>query len=155
MAQAAYAGDLQAHEASGSHSARLSAENARHIRDSYRLIEPVDALVATLFFRRLNDTAPEVRPFLAGCEAVHRERLRVALGLAVASVDRFGDIVSPLRLLGARYRALGVTEYHYGAVAEAFMWTLRQSLGAHWTAEVEHAWTALFTLIAETMTASD
>lgn len=57
-----------------------------------------------------------------------------------------------LRLLGSKYRAQGVTEMHYGAVGEALLRTLRQSLGKHWTNETADAWTALYTVVAEVMT---
>ena len=70
-------------------------------------------------------------------------------------VGRFGQIVLALQLLGDKYRGLGIEEFHYGAVGEALLWTLKQSLGAHWSPDIEDAWAAAFTAIAETMTGSD
>lgn len=130
----------------------LSPEHARHLRVSYRLIEPAADLVATLFFRRLRTIAPELQPFLNGSEEAQRRQLLTALLLAVASLDRFQDVLPALNLLGAKYRAMGVTEMHYGAVGEALLWTLKQSLGEDWTSETADAWTALCTVVAEVMT---
>lgn len=132
--------------------AALSPRHVALLNDSFARVEPASELVATLFFRRLTESEPDIASFLAGDEAEQRRQLISALNLAVASLERFDEIVPALKLLGTRYRQRGVTEYHYGAVGESLLWTLGHSLGSHWTAEVEEAWMALFTLIAETMT---
>lgn len=124
------------------------------LRGSYAMLEPAGDLVATLFFRRLNEIAPEVLALLPASAEEQHSQLRSSLALAIASLDRFADITPALKLLGSRFRSLGVTEFHYGAVGEALLWTLQQSLGPHWTAETADAWTAFCTEIAEIMTAS-
>jgi len=124
------------------------------LKASYRALEPALDLVATLFFRRLDEIAPEVRAMLPESEAAQHGQLKSSLALAVASLDRFADIHPALKLLGTRFRGLGVTEFHYGAVGEALTWTLRHSLGSQWTPEVADAWTAFCTEIAEIMTGS-
>ena len=131
----------------------MSAEHIRCVRETYLAVEPASDLVATLFFRRLDEIAPEVRPFLGADMVEQRKQLLISLGLAVAALDRFDDIVPALKLLGAKYRAAGVTELHYGAVGEALIWTLKQSLGSKWSPDVEDAWTAMCTQVAEVMTA--
>lgn len=124
------------------------------LRGSYQRIEPASELVATLFFRRLNEIAPEVLALLPTSAEEQHSQLRSSLALAIASLDRFADITPALKLLGSRFRSLGVTEFHYGAVGEALLWTLQNSLGSHWTSETADAWTAFCTEIAEIMTAS-
>ena len=133
----------------------MSAEHNRCVRETYLAVEPASDLVATLFFRRLDEIAPEVRPFLGEDIVEQRKQLLISLGLAVASLDRFDDIIPALNLLGAKSRAMGVTELHYGAVGEALIWTLKQSLGSKWSPEAEDAWTAMCTLVAEVMTGSE
>ncbi len=131
----------------------VSAEHIHFVRESYSHIQPASGLVAELFFRRLVDVAPDLEPMLDRDMVEQRRQLLGALSLAVESLDRFDRIVPALKLLGARYRGMGITELHYGAVGEALLWTLHQSLGAHWSSDLEDAWTAAFTAIAETMTA--
>ncbi|MDA7946358.1 MAG: hemin receptor [Hyphomicrobiaceae bacterium] len=132
----------------------VSAENIRVLRETYLAVEPASDLVATLFFRRLDEIAPEVRPFLGEDINEQRKQLLISLGLAVAALDRFDDIIPALKLLGSKYRTMGVTELHYGAVGEALIWTLKQSLGSKWSADAEDAWTGMCTLIGEVMTAA-
>ncbi len=153
MADVAYAETFNVAEQSAHAAHQISVEHTRLVQDSYRLVEPASDLVATLFFRRLMEISPELQPMLEGDEAEQRKQLLISLGLAVAALDRFDDIIPALKLLGVKYRAMGVTEFHYGAVGEALLWTLRQSLGAYWSNDIEDAWTAMCTLIAEIMTA--
>lgn len=131
-----------------------AAAQAAVLKASYRALEPALDLVATVFFRRLDEIAPQVRTMLPESAAEQHRQLKSSLALAIASLDRFADIHPALRLLGSKFRSLGVTEFHYGAVGEALTWTLQQSLGAQWTPEVADAWTAFCTEIAEVMTAS-
>lgn len=152
MANTAYADDLIEHETALQPGAQISPENVRLIQESYRLFEPASDLVASLFFQRLLEVAPEVRPMLLGDMEEQRKQLLISLGLAVAALDRFNDIIPSLMLLGAKYRAIGVEPYHYGGVGEALLWTLKQSLGSNWSPELEDAWTALCTVVAEAMT---
>ena len=155
MTNTAYAEILDVADSSAMPGNRISFDHSRLLQDSYRLVEPASDLVATLFFRRLMEIAPELKPMLEGDEAEQRQQLLVSLGLAVAALDRFDDIVPALKLLGVKYRTRGITEFHYGAVGEALLWTLKQSLGSHWSPEVEDAWTAMCTVIAEIMTANE
>ena len=154
MADVNYAGTRGAAETSALPEYHISVEHAELVQHSYRLVEPASDLVATLFFHRLMDISPELRPLLEGDEAEQRWHLLISLGLAVASLERFDDIVPALKLMGVKYRARGVTEFHC-AVGEALLWTLHQSLGSHWSSDVEDAWTAMCTLIAEIMTDSE
>ncbi len=123
------------------------------VRESYRHIQPASGLVAELFFRRLIGIAPDLKFILDDDMDEQHRQLLGALSLAVASLDQFDRIVPALKLLGAKYRGMGVAEIHYGAVGEALLWTLKKSLGAHWSSDIEDAWTAAFTVVAETMTA--
>lgn len=155
MADVSHAGTRGAAETSALPKYHISVEHTELVQHSYRLVEPTSDLVATLFFRRLVDISPELGPLLEGDEAEQRRQLLISLGLAVASLERFDDIVPALKLMGVKYRARGVTEFHYGAVGEALLWTLHQSLGSHWSSDIEDAWTAMCTLIAEIMTDSE
>lgn len=132
----------------------ISAEHTRLVRTSYALVEPAGDLVAKLFFRRLTKIEPKLERMLGGDMETQSRQLLSALALAVASLERVEKISPALKLLGVKYRGLGIEEFHYGAVGEALLWTLRQSLAAHWTYDIEDAWVAAFTVIAETMVGS-
>lgn len=59
-----------------------------------------------------------------------------------------------LQNLGRSHRGFGVEERHYDSVEAALIWTLRTSLGAGFTPEIERAWTSVYRHMAGIMTAS-
>jgi hemoglobin-like flavoprotein len=62
------------------------------------------------------------------------------------------DTLVPILLqLGQRHVGYGTQTAHYDMVGAALLWTLRQRLGAQFTAEVEAAWATAYTFIATTM----
>ncbi|MEP7190309.1 MAG: globin domain-containing protein, partial [Roseiflexaceae bacterium] len=62
--------------------------------------------------------------------------------------------VPAVQELGQRHARYGVRDHHYDTVAAALLWTLRQGLGKAFTLEVEQAWIAAYTLLADTMKAA-
>jgi hemoglobin-like flavoprotein len=56
--------------------------------------------------------------------------------------------------LGRRHVRYGVTDDHYAKVADALLWTLGQGLGDGFTPAVREAWTATYTVLADTMKAA-
>jgi hemoglobin-like flavoprotein len=73
------------------------------------------------------------------------------LSFAVASLNRPDTILPAVRQLGAKHGGYGVAPQHYQTVGAALLWTLGQGLGEQFTPEVEEAWTAVYTLLAQTM----
>ncbi|MGD9866390.1 MAG: globin domain-containing protein [Hyphomicrobiales bacterium] len=131
----------------------LSPAHKRLVVESFAQVSPAAGLVARLFFWRLSEISPATLAMFPGDTEEQCEKLVSSLNLAVASLDRFEDIVPSLKLLGAHNRALGVEPMHYGLVAEALLWTLANALGPRFTAECRDAWVALFTRLGEVMTA--
>lgn len=129
----------------------LTAEQKALVRESFARIEPAIELVVQLFYKRLFDIAPEVRPLFSENMRDQHKKLISALRLSVAALDKLEDLVPTLKLLGAKHRSYGVQATHYGAVGEALLWTLRQSLKNQFTPEVHDSWVAVYTLLAETM----
>jgi hemoglobin-like flavoprotein len=72
------------------------------------------------------------------------------IGTAVAGLNNLEVLVPAVRDLGARHIGYGVQETHYEIVGEALLWTLEQGLGADFTDEVKDAWTAVYTVLAQT-----
>ncbi|MCA9969198.1 MAG: hypothetical protein KC425_03230 [Anaerolineales bacterium] len=73
------------------------------------------------------------------------------LSFAVAGLHKPDRIVPAVRQLGSRHVGYGVQPHHYQTVGAALLWTLAQGLGSQFTPEVEAAWTAAYTLLADTM----
>jgi nitric oxide dioxygenase len=121
------------------------------IQDTFAAVRPNDEAAADLFYSRLFEIAPEVRPMFRGDLKEQGRKLMATLAFVVAGLSRFDKLKAAVSKLGSRHASYGVQDQHYAAVAEALLWTLRQGLGASFTSEAEEAWTVAYTMLAGTM----
>lgn len=121
------------------------------VQDSFALIAPDRELVAKLFYDRLFELDPALRPLFTGDMAEQGRKLMAMLGLVVRSLQQVGGLVPVLESLGERHRLYGVTESHYETVGAALLWALEKGLGEAFTGHVRDSWAAAYRLVAETM----
>lgn len=124
------------------------------VQHTFRQVSPIADQAAALFYARLFELDPSLRPLFRGDLPSQGRKLMQALTLAVTTLDRMGTLLPILRQLGVRHVGYGVRDHHYATVGNALLWTLRQGLGNAFTTEVEAAWAALYTLVADTMRAA-
>ncbi|MEI6160413.1 MAG: globin family protein [Roseococcus sp.] len=122
------------------------------LRDSFARVAPVAESAAALFYARLMERDPSTRALFAHTDmAAQGAKLMQALGMAVATLERPEILLPRLRDLAQRHVAYGVEREHYASVGEALLWTLGQSLGAAYTAEIADAWAEAFAVLADVM----
>lgn len=121
------------------------------IRDSFAHLHRRKTETARIFYDRLFDIAPEVRPLFKGDIAAQGTKLMETLLVAIATLNDRDGLTILLEKLGRDHRGYGVAEHHYDHVGAALIWTLQASLGAGFTPAVEQAWRALYGDIAATM----
>jgi hemoglobin-like flavoprotein len=124
------------------------------VQQSFALVEPIADDAGAMFYARLFELNPSLRPLFTGDIAAQSRKLMQMLKTAVSALDRVETIVPAVEALGARHLRYGVEEAHYATVAEALLWTLERGLGEHFAPEVRNAWIAAYTLLAETMKAA-
>lgn len=129
----------------------MTAREVTLVQESFRKVLPSTEQVAALFYARLFEIEPAVRGLFNGDMQEQGKKLFQMLGLAVGSLECFETVGPHLRQLGARHLGYGVRDEHYSSVGVALLWTLERGLGAAFTSEVKHAWTALYAAIANTM----
>jgi NAD(P)H-dependent flavin oxidoreductase YrpB (nitropropane dioxygenase family)/hemoglobin-like flavoprotein len=121
------------------------------IRASFAHVAPIKREAAALFYGRLFEIAPTLRPLFKGEMEAQGAKLMAMLATAVANLDRLEEIVPAVRALGARHAGYGVQAADYGPVAEALLWTLGHALGDAFTTETRDAWVAAYTILAGQM----
>jgi hemoglobin-like flavoprotein len=121
------------------------------VKSSWLKVFPIAEQVAKLFYGRLFEIAPEVKPLFKSDMKEQGKKLMQMLNTAVGNLDNLGVIVPAVKDLGVRHAEYGVTDEHYDAVGEALLWTLGQGLGAEFTEEVEAAWTETYFTLADVM----
>lgn len=121
------------------------------VRDSFALVVPRADEVTAMFYGRLFELDPTLRPMFKADMAPQRQKLAQMLAAAVKGLDRPEQLIPVVRELGRRHATYGVVEAHYDTVGAALLWTLEQQFGAAFTPEVKDAWTDVYTLLATTM----
>lgn len=129
----------------------MNQTQVQHVQGSFELVKPIADTAADLFYGRLFELDPSLRPYFKEDLREQKAKLMATLAFAVAGLDRPETILPAVQSLGRRHVGYGVRPGHYQTVGAALLWTLAQGLGARFTPEVEDAWIAAYTLLATTM----
>lgn len=129
----------------------MTPEQAQLVKQSFAKVAPIAEQAADLFYTRLFEIAPEVKPLFKGDIKEQGRKLMSTLGLAVGSLDRLPQLVPVVQDLGRKHAGYGVRGEHYDKVAAALLWTLEQGLGPDFTPETKAAWTEVYGILAGVM----
>ncbi len=129
----------------------MNPEQIRLVQDSFAQVIPIADTAAELFYGRLFELDPALRPMFRGNMQEQGRKLMSTLRVVVVGLSRLEQIVPAVRELGRRHVAYGVQDEHYDTVAQALLWTLEQGLGDQFTPETREAWVTAYTLLATTM----
>jgi len=121
------------------------------IRQSFALVAPISDTAAALFYQRLFELDPALRPMFPASLVGQGRKLMQMLGAAVGLLDKPATLIPTLESLGRRHAGYGVRDEHYATVGSALLWTLEQGLGPAFTPEVRAAWIGLYDVVATTM----
>ena len=121
------------------------------VQDSFAKVRPIASTAADLFYGRLFEIAPQVRPMFPDDMTEQKKKLMAMLGLAVANLHKPDTVVPALQNLGRQHVAFGTQPAHYEPVGAALLWTLEQGLGPDFTPEVHEAWVETYGLVASVM----
>lgn len=132
------------HEPTRTTPAALSPRQIALVRESFAAVIPIRQTAATLFYARLFELVPEVRPLFPRDLDAQGAKLMAVLAAVVHDLDR-PEVMRPnIEALALRHVGYGATAAHYPAVGAALIWTLEQGLGARFTEEVRAAWAAAY-----------
>jgi len=121
------------------------------VQSTWSQVLPIADTAATLFYGRLFELDPALRPLFKPDLASQKKNLMQTLGFAVGSLNHPEALLPAVKQLGKRHAGYQVKDEHYATVASALLWTLEQGLGAGFTPEVKAAWTTVYMTLADTM----
>jgi nitric oxide dioxygenase len=122
------------------------------IRESFAAAKELADPLARLFFGRLFQISPEVRPLFRSDMNAQGKKLMDLLELVVGSVGHLDPLRPRLRELGARHVGYGVEPHQYEAVSAALIWAIGQA--SVLTMESREAWRVLLNEISAEMLSS-
>jgi hemoglobin-like flavoprotein len=130
---------------------------------SWRLVTPILGTAVELFYKRLFELRPDLRPLFPQDMEGQREKLAATLSFVVRSLDwplqewakdqdPETDLFLVVLALGRRHRNLyRVDDAHYAPVGEALMWALDQGLGQVFQGTTRAAWEKAYKMLSTAM----
>ncbi|MCU7843356.1 MAG: hemin receptor [Candidatus Thiodiazotropha sp. (ex Monitilora ramsayi)] len=131
----------------------MSPEEINYVKESWSKVVPISDQAAVLFYGRLFEVYPEVKPYFKGNMEDQGKKLMTMIGMAVNSLDNLEPLIGAIQDSGRRHAEYGVKDEDYDKVADALIWTLEQGLGDAFTDEVKGAWVNTYTALASVMKA--
>ncbi len=129
----------------------MTPEQIELVQTTWAKVAPSADQVAVLFYDRLFEIAPEVKPLFKSDMTEQGQKLMQMLAVAVNGLPQLESIVPAVQEMGVRHTDYGVADSHYDSVGAALLWTLEQGLGDAFTPEVKEAWAVTYTTLATVM----
>ena len=129
----------------------ISNEEVQLVQSSWKKVAPISETAADLFYGKLFELDPSVKPMFPDDMAEQKKKLMQTLAVCVNGLDDLEQILPAVEALGKRHLDYKVEDAHYETVGAALLWTLEQGLGDEFTAETREAWTKVYTALAATM----
>ncbi|MDB5608930.1 MAG: putative nitric oxide dioxygenase [Bradyrhizobium sp.] len=114
------------------------------VQQSFAKVAPISEAAAVIFYDRLFEVAPSVKPMFPLDMKEQRKKLMATLAVVVNGLSNLESVLPAASALAKRHVSYGAKAEHYPVVGGALLWTLEKGLGDGWTPEVAEAWTAAY-----------
>lgn len=129
----------------------ITANQKELVQTTFGMVVPIADKAAEIFYAKLFELDPELKPLFKGNMAEQGNKLMTMLAAAVKGLDDLEALVPVVQDLGKRHIGYGIMDSHYDTVGAALLGTLEAGLGEAWDRDVKEAWIAVYTLLATTM----
>lgn len=124
------------------------------VKESHGWVIPISEPAADIFYQRLFEMAPEVKPLFKGDLKEQGRKLMATISVVVNSLDRLEQVLPAVKDLAVRHVGYGVRNEHYDVVGAALIWALTTGLGERFTEAHKAAWTETYAALAGVMRAA-
>ena len=121
------------------------------VQSSFEKVRPNSQAAGEIFYDRLFELEPSVRPRFKGDMKQQQRKLMDTFEIIVKGLSIQEVILPALQELGKRHVRYGVQPEHYDTVASALLWTLDNALGEEFTLDVRDAWVEAYTFMSGVM----
>lgn len=129
----------------------MTADQIHLLRKSFGRVEEQAQVAALVFYRRLFELNPKLRPLFKTDIESQAAKLMDMLGLALSLTSRPGALEVELMESGKRHAGYGAREEDYATVGQAMIGMLEEVLGKEFTPATRDAWLAFYTYTSDTM----
>ncbi len=129
----------------------LTPQQVETLQSSFRILEPLGATVAELFYLRLFELDPSVVPLFKGNMKEQGRKFMQVVAVAVGGISGLTTLVPVIKQLGIRHAIYGVQPEHYDSVREALLWAIARVLQDAYTEDVRTAWVMAYAALVGVM----
>ena len=129
----------------------LSTDDVERVRTSFDRVWAFSARTADLFYGRLFEIAPEVRPLFRRGMDEQKSKFMSTLAVIVGSLDDNSKLITLTESLARQHDSYGILPAHYELVGEALLWSLERGLGEDWTPGVTASWSKAYGIVSNFM----
>ncbi len=126
----------------------MTPDQVKAIQGSFAEVVPISEQAAAIFYGRLFEIAPEVKPLFRGDLEEQGRKLMAMLAAVVNGLGNLESVLPAASALAKRHIDYGVNAADYEPVGAALLWTLERGLGPKWTPELATAWTAAYAVLS-------
>ena len=126
----------------------MTPEQIALVQESFSKVAPISETAAQMFYGRLFEIAPEVKPMFPADMTEQRKKLMATLAIVVNGLGHLESVLPAASALAKRHVSYGARSDHYPVVGGALLWTLEKGLGEAWTPETAAAWTAAYATLS-------
>jgi hemoglobin-like flavoprotein len=123
------------------------------IQESFGRVAPVADRAAQMFYQRLFEIAPQVRPLFKGEIDAQGRKFMATLTVTLSGLEKFDRLKPGLEALARQHVRFGVRPEHFAPLGEALIWALAEALGDDFSLETREAWEAAYGEMAKVMAA--
>lgn len=130
----------------------LTTEQVALVQTSWAKCVPIADTAADLFYGKLFELDPELRPLFPADLADQKKKLMAMITAAVDGLTDLAALVPVVQDLGRRHAVYyKVTAPMFDTVGAALLDTLEKGLGETWDADHKEAWTLVYGVLSKTM----
>jgi len=129
----------------------LDSERIHLLRRSFARLETRPVISALVFYRRLFELEPALRPLFTHDIEDQSRKLMEMLSWTLDKLNDLSGLQSALESLGARHVGYGVRGKDYKVVGRALLEMLAEVLGDDLTPATREAWIEFYEMISTTM----
>jgi nitric oxide dioxygenase len=121
------------------------------VQMSFTKVVPIADSATTLFYARLFEIAPDLRPMFKQDLSEQRKKLVDTLVYVVDNLSCLDKLGPEICALGERHASYGTKVEHFTPVGTALLWALEQVLKDEFTPAVADAWETVYGELAHAM----
>jgi hemoglobin-like flavoprotein len=129
----------------------LTPEAIQAVRAGFARIAPIREEIGGLFYGKLFEMDPGLRPLFGDNLEAQSRMLMTAIQMVIDSLDSPENVARHLSEVGRRHGAYGAQMRDFDTFGAALIWSLQQGLGPDYTPQFETGWVGAFDLIRNVM----